>query len=118
MLCDRPTLVLNDNEKPPHVVFCLTPKDKIEVMIWMKKLKFFDGYAACLRRVVNLKMGKITGLESHDYHILIERIVTIMFCGYMPDAMWQEIAELSKFHRDNHANETSKNMMEKLEKEI
>ena len=40
MLCDRPTQVLNDNSKPPHALFCLTSKDKIEVMRWMKKLNF------------------------------------------------------------------------------
>jgi hypothetical protein len=41
MLCDRPTQVLNDNGKPPRALFCLTSKDKIEVMRWMeKKLNF------------------------------------------------------------------------------
>jgi hypothetical protein len=38
MLYDRPIQVLNDNDKPPHVLFCLTSKDKIEVMRWMKKI--------------------------------------------------------------------------------
>jgi hypothetical protein len=32
MLCDRPTQVLNDNDKLPRALFCLTSKDKIEVM--------------------------------------------------------------------------------------
>jgi hypothetical protein len=32
--------VLNDNGKPPRALFCLTSKDKIEVMRWMKKLNF------------------------------------------------------------------------------
>jgi hypothetical protein len=40
MLCDQPTQVLNDNGKPPHALFCLTFKDKIEVMRWMKKINF------------------------------------------------------------------------------
>jgi hypothetical protein len=41
-----------------------------------------------------------------------------MFRGYMPDAMWQAITELSYFYRKICAKEISKNMMEKLEKEI
>jgi hypothetical protein len=41
-----------------------------------------------------------------------------MFCGYMPDAMWHAIAELSYLYRQICAKEISKNMMEKLEKEI
>ena len=118
MLCDRPTQVLNDNNKPPCVLFCLTSKDKIKVMRWMKKIKFPDGYAAGLKRVVNLKTGKLTGLKNHDFHILMERIIPVMFRGYMPDAMWQAIPELSYFYRQICAKEISKNMMEKLEKEI
>jgi hypothetical protein len=75
-----------------------------------EKIKFPDGYVAGLKRDVNLKTGKLTGLKSHDFHILMERIISVMFRGYIPDAMWQAIAELSC------AKEISKNMMEKLEK--
>jgi hypothetical protein len=39
-----------------------------------EKIKFPDGYAAALKRVVNLKTGKVTGLKSHDFHILMESI--------------------------------------------
>jgi hypothetical protein len=39
-----------------------------------------------------LTTGKLTGLKSHDFHILMERIIPVMFRGYMPDAMWQAIA--------------------------
>jgi hypothetical protein len=116
MLCDRPTQVLNDNSKPPRALFCLTSKDKIEVMRWMKKIPY--GYAAGLKRAVNLKTGKLTGLKSHDFHILIERIIPVMFRGYMLDAMWQAIVVLSYFYRQICAKEISKNMIEKLEKEI
>jgi hypothetical protein len=83
-----------------------------------EKIKFLDGYAAGLKRTVNLKMGKLTGLKSHDFHILMERIIPVMFRGYMPGAMWQAIVELSYFYRQICAKEISKNMMEKLEKEI
>jgi hypothetical protein len=64
MLCARPTQVLNDNSKLPRALFCLTSKDKIKVMTWMKKIKFLDGYAAGLKRAVNLKTRKLTGLKN------------------------------------------------------
>jgi hypothetical protein len=62
---------------------------------------------------VNLKKGKLTGLKSHDFHILMARIILVMFHGYMPDAMWQAIAELSYFYNQTCAKEISKNMMDK-----
>jgi hypothetical protein len=118
MLCDRSTQVLNDNDKPPRALFCLTSKNKIEVMRWMKKIKFPYGYVVGLKRAVNLKMEKPTRLKSHDFHILMERIIPVMFRGYMPDTMWQAKAELSYFYKTICAKEISKNTMEKLEKEI
>jgi hypothetical protein len=83
-----------------------------------EKNKFPDGYAADLKRAVNLKTRKLTRLKSHDFHILMVRIIPVMFRGYMPDAMWQAISKLSYFYRQICAKEISKNMMEKLEKEI
>jgi hypothetical protein len=44
-----PTQVLNDNGKPPRALFRLTSKDKIEVMGWMEKNKFPDGYDVGLK---------------------------------------------------------------------
>jgi hypothetical protein len=43
-----------------------------------KKIKFPDGYAAGLKRAVNLKTGKLIGLKSHDFHILMERIIPVI----------------------------------------
>jgi hypothetical protein len=51
----------------------------------MKRLKLPDGYAAGLKRCVNVKVGKIYGLKSHDYHIIIERLLPIMLRGYLDD---------------------------------
>jgi hypothetical protein len=41
----------------------------------LKKLRFLDHYAANIKRAVNLNPGKLVRLKSHDYHILIERLV-------------------------------------------
>jgi hypothetical protein len=52
-----------------------------------------------LKRAMNLKTGKLTRLKCYDFHILMERIIPIMFRDYMPDALWQTIVELSYFYR-------------------
>jgi hypothetical protein len=53
----------------------LKPKERKEVMIWMKDLEFPYGYAVSFRRVVNMETRKINGLKSHDYHIFMERLL-------------------------------------------
>jgi hypothetical protein len=65
----------------------------------MKGLKFLDGYAAGLRRSVNITTGKLTGLKSHDYHIIMERLLPVMFWGYLDETVWMVLAELSYFYR-------------------
>jgi hypothetical protein len=68
-------------------------------MRWMKGLKFPDGYAAGLRRSMNIATGKLIGLKSHDYHIIMERLMPVMFWGYFDDVVSMLLVELSYFYR-------------------
>jgi hypothetical protein len=113
-VCNRPSLELDERGGKPRAPFCLKVKDRKEVMRWMKRLKFPDGYAAGLKRCVNVKAGKIHGLKSHDYHIIMERLLPIMLHGYLDEVL----AKLSYFYRQLCAKEIKKDMMKKLEKEI
>jgi hypothetical protein len=51
-------------------------------MKWFKNLKFLDGYTACFRTSVNWKMSKFSRLKSHDYHIITERLIHVMFLWF------------------------------------
>jgi hypothetical protein len=58
-LCDRPNQEMRPPRggkpwKRPKADFILTPKQRKEVLEWIKTLMFPDGYAANLRRGVNL----------------------------------------------------------------
>jgi hypothetical protein len=110
-LCNHPSLELKVNGGKPRTSFCLKPQQRKEVMRWMKRLKFPDGYAAGLRPSVNMTTGKLNGLKSHDYHIIMERLLHVMFCGYFDNAMWMVLAELSYFYRQLCAKEIAVEMM-------
>jgi hypothetical protein len=79
------SLDLDERGGKPHAPFCLNVKDRKEVMRWMKRLKFPNGYAAGLKRCVNVMVEKIHRLKSHDYHIIIERLLHVMLHGYLDD---------------------------------
>jgi hypothetical protein len=87
MICDRPTQVLRENRGRPKAEYYLKPKEQKEVMRWMKDLKFPDDFAAGFRRYMNLKTMKMKGLKSHDFHIIMERLVSVMFHGYIIDGV-------------------------------
>jgi hypothetical protein len=84
-VCNCPSLKLNERGGKPHTPFCLKVKDRKEVMRWMKRLKFPHHYTAGLKRCVNVKAEKIHGLKSHDYHIVMERLLPVMLHGYLDD---------------------------------
>jgi len=88
-------------------------KDALE---WIQKLQFPDGYAANLRRGVNLTTMRINGLKSHNYHIWIERFLPVMVRGYLPDNIWRVLAELSNFFRQLCAKELSRVVISDMEK--
>jgi hypothetical protein len=99
-------------------MFCLNAKERKEVMTWMKNLKFPNSFTAGFRRVVNLKTRKLTGVKSHDYHIIKEWLLPNMLRGYVNKDVWKTLTELSYFYRQLCAKEIKKEMMEKLKKEI
>ena len=63
-------------------------------MKWMKDLKFPNGYAAGFRRSVDLKTMKMNGPKSHDFHIIMERLMPVMFRGYIYDVVSKTLAEM------------------------
>jgi hypothetical protein len=95
-LCDRPSLEARANPRGnlsrPRASYCLVPKDRKEILKWLKTLKFPDRYAANIKRAVNVGTGKLNGLKSHDYHIIMERLMPVMFRGYFNADLWKMFA--------------------------
>ena len=83
---------------------------------WFQTLMFPDGYAANLRRGVNLATMRINRLKSYDYHIWLKRLLPVMVRGYLPDQVWQVLAELSFFFRQLCAKELSLTVIEEMER--
>lgn len=85
-------------------------------MQWFMGIKFPDGYAANIRRGVNMEQLKIHGLKSHDYHIFIERLLPVMIRGFVNQDVWEALAELSHFYRVLCAKEVDPTQMLQMEK--
>jgi hypothetical protein len=101
LMCNRRHLNLvkkpNDKWDRPKAPFSLTRDQKMIVMQWFMDIKFSDAYVANLRRGVNMDTLKINGLKSHDFHILIERLLPDLMRGFVKNEIWEALAELSYF---------------------
>ena len=67
---------------------------------------------------MDLQLKRILGLKSHDYHIFIERLLPVVFRGFLPDNVWRSLAELSYFYRQLCAKELSKDVACSLEQNV
>jgi hypothetical protein len=67
--------------------------------MWLKKLKFRDRYASNIKQAVNVTTDKLNVMKSHDYYIIIERLMLVMFCFYFNTDLWKIFAEHSYFYR-------------------
>ena len=63
-------------------------------------------------------MKKILGLKSHDYHVFMECLLPVAFCGFLPKNVWLCLAKLSYFYRQLCARQITKNDALALEQNI
>jgi hypothetical protein len=82
-LCNRHSLEVKRNAKEnltrPRAPYCFKPVERKEILRWLKKLKFSNRYVYNIKQAVNVSTGKLNGLKSHDYHIVMERLMPVMF---------------------------------------
>jgi hypothetical protein len=77
----------------------LKPKERTGILKWLKTLKFLDCYAANIKQAVNVGTGKLNSLKSHDFHIIMETLMPVVFRGHFNADLWKMFAELSYFFR-------------------
>ncbi|XP_059658587.1 uncharacterized protein LOC132304903 [Cornus florida] len=66
----------------------------------LKNVKVPDGYASNISRCVKLKERTISGLKSHDCHILMQQLLAIAICRILPKNVCSVLVELSNFYRE------------------
>ncbi|WMV09400.1 hypothetical protein MTR67_002785 [Solanum verrucosum] len=61
--------------------YTLSPEDKHKLCLFLKNLKVPDGFSSNISQCVNLKDHKISGLKSHDCHVLLQHILPLALRG-------------------------------------
>ncbi|CAM8908821.1 unnamed protein product [Rhodiola kirilowii] len=70
------------------------------VLLWVKSLKFPDGFSSNLGNKVDLNTLKLIGYKSHDAYVFIKRLMPIAFKGFLPKQIWEAVSVLCTFFRD------------------
>ncbi|XXG77568.1 hypothetical protein AAC387_Pa08g1698 [Persea americana] len=104
-------------EKPP-ASYTLAPKERDGFFEYLKSIKYPNGYAANLSRCVTSKNGKLSGLKSHDCHVLLQRLLPIGMRGHANNEICTTLFELGSFFEDICSKTLRRSHLEVLEKKI
>ena len=84
----------------PRASYTLDPKPKDGFFEFLKSIKYPDDYAANLSRCVTSKNGKLSGMKSHDYHVLLQRLLPVGLRGYVDKELSTTLFEFGRFFQD------------------
>jgi hypothetical protein len=85
---------------------------------WLKSLRFSDGHALNISRLVNTEECRLYGMKSHDFHVFIQTLIPLTFCDLLPKRIWDALTEISHFFRDICSDKLNVDHIERLEKNI
>ena len=104
--------------KLPSACYTLSVNEQRDFCGFLKEVKFPDGYSSNIARCVNLKDRKISGLKSHDCHILLETLLPLAIDGLLPEEVSKPLIVLSNFFKALCSKVLSVDDLEKMESQI
>lgn len=98
----------------PHT---LSLEQKRRLCSFLTSVKFPDGYASNLSRNSLLKERKLSGLKSHDYHVIMEHLLPLTIRDW-PKSLATPLIQLSNFFKELCSKSLKNDELEKIEKQI
>ncbi|XP_029145781.2 uncharacterized protein [Arachis hypogaea] len=86
--------------KYPSAIFAMSNSQRDIFLKTLQNVIFPDGYSSNVARCVDLQQRKLYGLKSHDYHILMEQLLSILVKFSLPSPVSNVIANWSSFFRE------------------
>ncbi|XP_071728492.1 uncharacterized protein [Rutidosis leptorrhynchoides] len=102
----------------PYACFLMDKKEKETFCDVPKSVKVPDGYAANISRCIQGKPPKITGLKSHDNHILMLQLLPVAIRNILPKHVRSVIMKLCWYYRKLCSKVLKPTDIFKMEKDI
>nr|XP_015621188.1 uncharacterized protein LOC4326258 isoform X1 [Oryza sativa Japonica Group]XP_015621190.1 uncharacterized protein LOC4326258 isoform X1 [Oryza sativa Japonica Group]XP_025883272.1 uncharacterized protein LOC4326258 isoform X1 [Oryza sativa Japonica Group]XP_025883275.1 uncharacterized protein LOC4326258 isoform X1 [Oryza sativa Japonica Group] len=103
--------------KPP-ACYTLSQEERQDFFQFIESVRFPDGFGANISKGLSYKEGKITGLKTHDFHLLLQRILPIGIRGYLQNDICDALLQLGSFFRQLCSKSLKLDVLEKLEEQI
>ncbi|KAA0041519.1 transposase [Cucumis melo var. makuwa] len=81
----------------PAACFTLSREEKVSISKTLSDLKVPKGYSSNFRSFVSLENLTLSGLKSHDCHVLMQQLLPIAIRGVLPNNVRVAITRLCSF---------------------
>ncbi|KAL3358884.1 hypothetical protein AABB24_015793 [Solanum stoloniferum] len=102
----------------PSACYNMSEKEKRKFGEFLKCVKFPDGYASNISRCVSADGVKLAKLKSHDYHVLLQRLLPIAIRGFGNKDVSLALIELGHFFQRLCCKTLKQDDLEQLERDI
>ncbi|XP_070051394.1 uncharacterized protein [Nicotiana tomentosiformis] len=102
----------------PTACYTLSPQEKHNICLFLKNLKVPDGFSSNISQCVNLKEHRISGLKSHDCHVLLQHLLPLALRGMLSKTVCEPLIELSLFFNVLGAKVLRTNDLDQIEAQI
>ncbi|KAL9666040.1 hypothetical protein QQ045_000362 [Rhodiola kirilowii] len=98
--------------------YTVLPEHKIEILEMMKDAKYPFGYVGSLQNKINLDDKKFNGLKTHDFHVMLQRLLPIFIWHYLPYNVVSPLVSLSQWFQKLCCRELNKVDFERIKEDI
>ena len=102
----------------PAACYTLSKAERQGFCEFLKSVKFLDGYASTISRCASINDGKISGLKSHDCHVLLQQLLPIGIHGYLKKEVSDALIELGHFFKQLCCKTLKVEEVEKMKSDI
>jgi hypothetical protein len=121
LFCNRKNMELvcdGSRVAKPRASFVLEKNAQLLVYKWLKSLRFPDGHASNISRLVNMEECRLYGMKSHDCHVFMQTLIPLAFRDLWPKGIWDALTEINHFFRDLCSSKLNVDHIERLETNI
>ncbi|KAL0536141.1 hypothetical protein IC582_025075 [Cucumis melo] len=96
----RPELapkVIGNRTYIPPACYTLSKSEKCTVCQSLSKLKVLEGYSSNIKNLVSIDTLKLTGLKSHDCHVLMQQLLLVALRAALSKHMRNTITQFCLF---------------------
>jgi len=94
---DQHPVINNDEYTLPPSLYKLDKEDKESLCAFLYGVKMPDGVSSNIRRCVDVKSCKVSGLKTHDYHLILQKLLPLVVRRILPEAVVIALIQLSNF---------------------